>query len=97
MMAACRPATLSCVRKGSPRATVREICAGNAIPHREADLTLGEVYAADEMFCTGTMGELAAVTRVDGRTIGNVQVGVMTECLSQLYAQRTASEGVQVA
>ena len=83
--------------EGITRATVLEICAANQVPHREADLTLDDVYAADEMFCTGTMGELAAVTRVDGRTIGRGEVGPMTQRLSQLYAQRTASEGVQVA
>ena len=82
--------------EGITRATVLEICAANAIPHREGDLTLEEVYAADEMFCTGTMGELAGVTRVDGRTIGNGEIGVMTRRLSQLYAERTAAEGFQI-
>jgi branched-chain amino acid aminotransferase len=82
--------------EGITRATVLEICAANAIPHREADLTLEDIYAADEMFCTGTMGELAGVTRVDGRTIGGGEIGPMTRRLSDLYAQRTATEGVQV-
>lgn len=81
---------------GITRATVLEICAANGIPHRDADLTLDDVYAAEEMFCTGTMGELAAVTRVDGRTIGSGEVGEMTRRLTELYARRTASEGVQV-
>ena len=35
----------------------------------------GQVYRADEMFCTGTMGELAAVIKVDGRTIGTGERG----------------------
>ena len=39
------------------------------------DLSLTEVYRADEMFCTGTMGELAPVTRVDGRVIGSGSIG----------------------
>jgi branched-chain amino acid aminotransferase len=60
------------------------------------DLTLEDVYGADEMFCTGTMGELAAVTSVDGKTIGNGQVGAMTRRLTELYAERTAREGVAV-
>src|SRR3977135_426542 len=38
------------------RATVLEICKANAIPHEERDVSLTEVYRADEMFCTGTMG-----------------------------------------
>jgi len=48
------------------------------------------------MFCTGTMGELAAVTKVDGRTIGSGQPGATTRRLSELFAERTRSEGVQV-
>ena len=82
--------------EGITRATVLEICAANGIPYREADLTLDDVYAADEMFCTGTMGELAGVTRVDERTIGDGEIGVMTRRLSQLYAERTAAEGFQI-
>src|SRR5215212_5901965 len=47
--------------EGITRATVLEICRANAIPSREADLTLDDVFRADEMFCTGTMGELAGI------------------------------------
>ncbi|HEV3410426.1 MAG TPA: aminotransferase class IV [Chthoniobacterales bacterium] len=82
--------------EGITRGTVLEICAANQIPCREADLTLEDVYAADEMFCTGTMGELAGVTRVDGRTIGSGKIGPMPKRLSELYAQRTAREGTLV-
>jgi branched-chain amino acid aminotransferase len=82
--------------EGITRATVLEICAANAIPHREGDLTLDDVYAADEMFCTGTMGELAGVIRLDSRTIGSGEIGPMTRRLSELFAKRTAVEGTPV-
>ncbi len=42
------------------------------------------------------MGELACVVKVDNRLIGDGRVGPMTKRLSDLYAKRTASEGVQV-
>jgi branched-chain amino acid aminotransferase len=42
------------------------------------------------------MGELAGVVKIDNRTIGNGEVGPMTKRLSELYAQRTAAEGVSV-
>src|SRR4030081_1258611 len=82
--------------EGITRATVLEICAANAIPHREADLTLDDVYTADEIFCTGTMGELAGVIRLDDRVIGNGKVGPTTKRLSALFAARTANEGEPV-
>jgi branched-chain amino acid aminotransferase len=55
-----------------------------------------DFYRADEVFCTGTMGELAAVTTIDNRTVGNGQIGEMTQRLSEQYARRTSSEGVPV-
>src|SRR5438445_4189012 len=51
--------------EGITRATVIEICATEKIPCTETDLILNDVYVADEIFCTGTMGEPAAVTKVD--------------------------------
>jgi branched-chain amino acid aminotransferase len=82
--------------EGITRATVIEICSSERIPCIETDLSLVDVYGAHEMFCTGTMGELASVLKVDNRQIGDGKVGPMTKRLSDLYAKRTASEGVQV-
>src|ERR1700724_3788462 len=82
--------------EGITRATIIEIAAAEKIRCVEADLSPVDIYGADEMFCTGTMGELAGVIQLDNRPIGDGKVGPMTKRLSDLYAQRTASEGVQV-
>src|SRR6266702_4343531 len=82
--------------EGITRATVIEICAAEKIRCVETDLSLVDVYGAHELFCTGTMGELAGVIRIDNRQIGDGNVGPMTKRLSDLYLQRTATEGVQV-
>jgi len=82
--------------EGITRATVIEIAAAEKIRCVEADLSPVDVYGADEMFCTGTMGELAGIVRLDNRLIGDGKVGPMTKRLSELYAKRTATEGVQV-
>jgi branched-chain amino acid aminotransferase len=82
--------------EGITRATVIEICAAEKIRCVETDLSLVDVYGAHEMFCTGTMGELAGVIRIDNRQLGDGNVGPMTKRLSNLYLQRTADEGVQV-
>jgi len=82
--------------EGITRATVIEICAAEKIRCIETDLSLVDVYGAKEMFCTGTMGELAAVIKIDGRVIGDGRVGPMTKQLSELYARRTSAEGVSV-
>jgi len=82
--------------EGITRATVIEICAAEKIRCIETDLSPVDVYGADEMFCTGTMGELAGIIKIDNRIIGNGNIGPMTKRLSELYVQRTATEGVQV-
>src|SRR5215472_8977827 len=81
---------------GITRATVMEICAAEKIRCIETDLSLIDIYGAHEMFCTGTMGELAGITRIDNRQIGDGNIGAMTKRLSDLYLKRTATEGVQV-
>src|SRR3984893_18267824 len=82
--------------EGIPRATVMEICVAEKIRCVEADLSPVDVYGADELFCTGTMGELAGVVQLDNRLIGDGKVGPVTKRLSDLYLQRTATEGVEV-
>ncbi|MBI1732897.1 MAG: aminotransferase class IV [Gammaproteobacteria bacterium] len=90
------PTTAACP-EGITRAAVLELCRRHGIPHAVRDVSLTEAYRADEVFCTGTMGELAAVTKIDGRIIGTGQPGEMTRRLSGYFADLTASEGVVVA
>ncbi len=82
--------------EGITRATIIEICAAENIRCLESDLSPVDVYGADEIFCTGTMGELAGVVKVDNRLIGDGDIGPMTKKMSELYARRTSIEGVQV-
>jgi branched-chain amino acid aminotransferase len=82
--------------EGITRATVLELCRSNGIAFREKDLSLTEVYRADEMFCTGTLGELAPVVKVDGRQIGNGAHGPVTARLSKLFRDLTEREGTGV-
>lgn len=89
------PTTAACP-EGITRMTVLDILRQEAIPHEVRDLSLTELYRADECFCTGTMGELAGVTQADGRRIGNGETGPMTRRLSALYAERTSSGGTRV-
>ena len=89
------PRTVACP-EGITRAAVLELCAANGIAHEVCDLSLTEFYRAEEAFCTGTMGELAAVTRVDGRTIGDGKPGGTTAQLVELFRALVAREGTLV-
>lgn len=91
-----RTSTTAACPEGITRATVLELLLEHGMPHEVCDLSLTEAYRADEAFCTGTMGELAAVTKIDGRTIGNGGVGPITERLTTLFRELTSREGTVV-
>jgi len=87
------PFTHACP-EGITRATVLKLAARHAIECRTADLSLAQMYTADEVFCTGTMGEIVAVTRIDGRSIGSGDVGPLTQRMAKLYREHASAEGV---
>jgi branched-chain amino acid aminotransferase len=82
--------------EGITRGCVLEICRDNGIACMEKDLSLTEVYRADEIFCTGTMGEIAPVVAVDGRTIGDGKPGALSRRIGELFRQRTQREGTPI-
>ena len=84
--------TVACP-EGITRATVIALCEEHGIPCEVRDVSLTEAYAADEAFCTGTMGELAGIRRIDGRIIGDGEIGPMTRRLTELYRALTAESG----
>lgn len=89
------PRTVSCP-EGITRAAVLELCAAHSIPAAVRDLSLTDVYRADEAFCTGTMGELVPVIEVDGRPIGDGQGGPVTARLRELFAELTRTTGTPI-
>ena len=81
---------------GITRAVVLEIARDEAIPHAVRRVSLSELHAADEVFTTGTMGEIAWVKEIDGRLIGSGERGPLTSRLRELFAERTRSEGERI-
>lgn len=82
--------------EGITQATVPSLCQAHGVPYREKDLSFTEVYRADEMFCTGRLGELAPVVKVDDRTIGGGVAGTITLRLTELFRRLTECEGMLV-
>jgi branched-chain amino acid aminotransferase len=93
--AVATPTTKACP-EGITRATVLDICRDNAFPAEVRDVSLAEFYRADEVFCTGTMGELVPVREIDGRPIGAACPGPLTRRLTELFRQLTATDGEPV-
>ena len=81
---------------GITRATVISAARDSGIEVVEKNISLTEVYTADEAFTTGTMGGLAPVLDVDGRRIGDGSSGPVTQRLQKLHAERAFDHGVPI-
>jgi len=79
--------------EGVTRAAVLELCHDNAIPYEIRRYSVMEAYRADEVFVTGTMGELVPVREIDGRQIGSRWPGVVTRDLTERFQALVAQEG----
>jgi branched-chain amino acid aminotransferase len=84
------------ILEGITRDVVVELAGEMGLPLREEDLTLYQVYNADECFLTGTAAEIVPVARVDGRVIGDGIPGPVTRRLMARFRELTATEGVPV-
>lgn len=77
---------------GITRALIIELCNKNNIQIIEKDISVTELYNADEVFTTGTMGELAKVVEIDKRKINNK--GKVLVNLQSIFRKLTEKEGV---
>jgi branched-chain amino acid aminotransferase len=89
------PDTVACPA-GITRQAVLDLAVATATPAEVRDVSLAEVYAADEVFCTGTMGEIAGVTAIDGRTIGTGEPGPVTVWMARLYREHAHAHGTRL-
>ncbi|MEO9865657.1 MAG: aminotransferase class IV [Yoonia sp.] len=77
---------------GITRLKVIDLCRANDIPVFERNYSLVDTYGADEVFLTGTFGAQTPVGSIDGRQIGNGELGPMTKRIRKLYADLIAQE-----
>ncbi|MBT4585201.1 MAG: aminotransferase IV [Phycisphaerae bacterium] len=82
--------------EGVTRQVVIDLCNEHSIDLIVKDCSQAELYRADECFCTGTMGELASITKVDGRIIGSGSIGPMTSRLTDLFKSLVAKSGTLI-
>lgn len=78
---------------GITRGIVMELAEQNGIPVYERNLSLTELYNADEVFVTGTMGELTTVVEVDGRPITNDSGIGIKDKLEEYFMAKVKAEG----
>jgi branched-chain amino acid aminotransferase len=80
------------ILEGVTRDVMIKLCARNTIPCEQARIQRHDLYVADEMFLTGTGGEVMPVTKIDNRVIGTGEVGPLTKLLKDAF-HRHVREG----
>ncbi len=78
---------------GITRRLIIDLCRSNQLSCDEGNLSLTQMYTADEVFTTGTMGELTPVVEIDGRQIGDGRPGPVTRRLARLHVEWVARHG----
>ncbi|HEV3245149.1 MAG TPA: aminotransferase class IV [Candidatus Paceibacterota bacterium] len=61
--------------------------ANKEFPVEERDVSVDELFAADEIFITGSFKEIVPVVSVDGRTIGSGKPGPVSVKLVELFRE----------
>jgi branched-chain amino acid aminotransferase len=82
----CTP-PLDSVLEGVTRDTVMSLAGRLGHKVIERRMTRDDIYAADEVFLTGTAVEITPVREVDGRSIGNGSVGTFTAKMQAMFAE----------
>lgn len=80
---------------GITRSLILELSKQLNIPTIERNLSLTEFYIADEVFVTGTMGELTPIYEIDGRAIINKSEGIFDK-LQEAFRAKTKIEGEEL-
>ncbi len=79
---------------GVTRGLIIKICGENNIPIFEKNISITEFYNADQVFTTGTMGELATVVEIDKREIKNK--GEVLPKIQDLFRKKTQILGEKI-
>lgn len=78
---------------GVTRMNVLRLAQENNISSVERNISVSELYNADEVFTTGTMGELTRVHTIDSRKIENKFGEPMLDKMNNFYKDLTSKEG----
>lgn len=75
------------ILSGITRGVVLELARARGIPCEERPILVEELGRAEELFFTGTTGEVRPCVRVDGVPVGKGGVGPLTRVLSEAFLQ----------
>ena len=92
------PPVTADILEGITRDAVMELAEKElGMPTAQRDVDRTELYAADEVFLTGTGFQIAPVVEVDGRPVGNGEIGPVSGRLQELYFKAARGDNPEYA
>jgi branched-chain amino acid aminotransferase len=79
--------------KGITRQVLLELSSELGISYEICELGLFDLYTADEVIVTGTAAEICAITKIDGRIVGDGKPGAVYRKLILAFKEITRNEG----
>lgn len=81
---------------GVTRETIFELAPKLGLEVKERPFTMYDLWAADEVFVTGTAAEIAPVVESDGRLIGTGKPGPVTKSLMEAFRKLVTTSGTSI-
>lgn len=76
---------------GITRDLIIELAAGNAIPYREAEIPVADLFGAEEIWLTSSTREISPVIQLDDITISGGKPGPLWRRMIELYQDYTVA------
>lgn len=86
------PQVSSGILEGITRNSVIELLESEGIDVEQTELARGSLYAADEIFITGTAAEVTPIREIDGRPVGTGEPGPVTRKAQELFSDAVAGK-----
>jgi len=90
------PSITSSILKGITRDAVIHLLGEVAIQVQERDISLSELFTADEAFGTGTASEITPIIEINGRTVGDGAPGPVTINVEERFKKLIEKAGTPV-
>ena len=84
------------VLEGITRSAILKLAIKEGIPIKEEPFTTSSLYNSEECFLTGTAAEVAPVTKINKKIVGEGKMGKITRKLIKKFRQLTQSEGTPI-
>ncbi len=85
------PPASNYILHGVTRAVVLDLARELGMPYAESPIPLPKLYAAQELFLTGTMAEAVPIVSVDGKSVGTGRPGPVIARIHEAFQRKVAT------